>query len=251
MSILRKKYTAEELLNCWLPKWPQMLVTGDSIATDQALEIIRRTDTFFTRDQYGNSHGFNKMLRKLLHMPEDSNDDCFHIDYYHSQLNTWQNNWGCILAARDYLYTRNSWVSCNFPSGPNGWCHPDGNIGYNLNIGKSPSCKEVFEEWTIIAQTFPFLTNIGVTLMDSEMTIGGEKKEQASPVISFFIHEGVVKIVDPHNNDVHEGHDDVPRYKRDKELIKYRDKEWEQGLTDEQIDVFVAKANILFKGPKP
>lgn len=38
----------ENLLDRGLPKWPQMLVTGASVTKEQALEIIRRTDSFFS-----------------------------------------------------------------------------------------------------------------------------------------------------------------------------------------------------------
>ncbi len=42
------------LLNRNLPKWPQMLVTGDSLTIEQAKEIIRRTDRFFEwKQKYG------------------------------------------------------------------------------------------------------------------------------------------------------------------------------------------------------
>ena len=34
----------EELLDVGLPKWPQMIVWGESITTEQAYDIIMRTD---------------------------------------------------------------------------------------------------------------------------------------------------------------------------------------------------------------
>jgi hypothetical protein len=36
------------LLDRGLPKWPQMRVEGVPVTLEQAKEIIRRTDTFFT-----------------------------------------------------------------------------------------------------------------------------------------------------------------------------------------------------------
>ena len=51
-----------------LPKWPQMLVTGKSVSTEQAKEIILRTDDFFTdASDYGggNDREFNRNYRKL------------------------------------------------------------------------------------------------------------------------------------------------------------------------------------------
>lgn len=57
-----------ELLNLGLPKWPQMIVTGQSVTVDQAKNIILRTDSFLT-DPYkwsgGNNHKFNTKYREM------------------------------------------------------------------------------------------------------------------------------------------------------------------------------------------
>ena len=49
----------KELLGRSLPKWPQFLLSGQSILREQALEIIRRTDSFFAFPKYaGNNAQF-------------------------------------------------------------------------------------------------------------------------------------------------------------------------------------------------
>ena len=41
-----------------LPKWPQMYTTGLPVAIEQAKEIIRRTDSYFTSPRHaGNEIG--------------------------------------------------------------------------------------------------------------------------------------------------------------------------------------------------
>ena len=60
----------EILLDRGLPKWPQMLVTGASVTKEQALEIIRRTDSFFSYP-HGNDHAFVEEAVRLVGFPKN------------------------------------------------------------------------------------------------------------------------------------------------------------------------------------
>lgn len=166
-------------LNVGLPKWPQMYVTGVPVTEEQAKEIIRRTDTFFTRGYNGNEHDWNRKVSRALKMPFFD-----HTLAWWGKSEEWKKRWGVISTA----YVHNSWVSCSFIGGPHGWCHPNGNIGFIDNVGKWPSAESVLRDWMTLAEEFPFL-DIGVTLND------GESCEETCPVIAFSVKNGKVRVV--------------------------------------------------------
>lgn len=197
-----------ELLNRKLPKYSQMLVTGSPLTTPQALSIIRRTDLFF-QGCSGNDRAFNAQARKIVRMPEnpihhlgqfrDSDGKLDEVRLhdanatYWVERRKWEKAWGVIPT--QYIF--NDWISSGFGSGPHGWCHPNGIIGFTKSIGKHPVLPDVFGEWRDIAREFPFV-EAEVTLMDAE------EGEHGNPVISFLIRDGRVEAVAPEERDIHE-----------------------------------------------
>jgi hypothetical protein len=58
----------ERFLETAMPKYPRLIVTGDSITKEQALEIIRRTDSFFlSACGTGSNHAFRMQATELVH----------------------------------------------------------------------------------------------------------------------------------------------------------------------------------------
>lgn len=178
--------TYEEAINIGLPKWPQCIIKGDSISEEQALEIIRRTDTFFN-GYTGNNELFNKKAYEILNYPNSKNIDDFNeMSSVFEKQDSWRDKWRFIHT--DYI--TNSWISTSYVYGPHGWCHPDGTIEYHHNIGKWPSVEEVFNELQIIAKEWTFL-NMTVTLMSGE-----ECEDHIKPLVSMKVHDGIVEITD-------------------------------------------------------
>lgn len=200
-----------ELLERDLPKWPQMVVTGSPVTKEQALEIIRRTDSFMVY-QGGSNRPFIREAVEILRLP-----GAWWAGNYESpqewraQRNQWAKKWGYIETS----YVVNAWISSSFIGGPHGWCHPDGTIGYIDNVGcKWPIVAEVYLEWKRIAEAFPFL-ELEVTLMD------GEGSENPSPVVSMLIRRGKVKLVDPEKRNLHKEFDRPEQPERDiEECVK-------------------------------
>ena len=136
--------TRGELLNRGLPKWPQCIITGESVTPEQADEIIRRTDTFLTFGFGGNDQRFDEAAKSILHLPQfPSLDDSMSpedrhilIEEYHKDYEYWHSKWQLVSTQ----YIKNSWISTCYIGGPCGWCHPDGNIGNSYNIVKWPYC---------------------------------------------------------------------------------------------------------------
>ena len=78
----------------------------------------------------------------------------------------------------------------NARPGPYGWCHPDGTIWYEYNVGSHPGTRCLFEEWQAIAEAFPYL-DLTVTFFDGERL-----HEDREPVISFRVQDGHVTLLD-------------------------------------------------------
>lgn len=200
--------TKEELMNLRLPKWPQCIITGTSISTEDALEIIRRTDRALDGEPCGNNKEWNNMLISNYHMPElyrlRDNESC-DIDKYYVEIEEWREKWGWI----NLQYLSNDWINCCTFGGAQGWMHPDGIIGYFYNIGKYPEVEEVFEDLQQIVTAFPFL-ELECTLMNHEYC---DNESDNMPVVSFLVRNQTVELVDPLERNIHEEFNrNVPTY---------------------------------------
>ena len=172
-----------------LPKWPQMLVWGAPVTQEQAKDIILRTDRFFS---------------EVTNFPGGSNRRW--IEWAQAELGFRHLVVSDLPAARRRAseaesalrkalgtvrteYVHNTWASSSFGI-PYGWCHPDGTIWYEYNVGSHPGTRCLFEEWQTIAEAFPYL-DLTVTFFDGERL-----HEDREPVISFRVQNGHVTLLD-------------------------------------------------------
>lgn len=178
-----------------LPKWPQMIVTGESVTIDQAKEIIFRTDDFFVSiDKYagGNDRKFTETYQKASGINEILLEN-------HKKIYEIQDH---LMKKIEFIpseYICNDWASSCYILGPHGWVHPNGKIGY-YNIGKWPSVEEVYNDWCNIASAFPFL-NLAATIMSDEYAAYHRK-----PIVSFIVSDGNVTVYDG-SLEVHKNHE--------------------------------------------
>jgi len=228
-----------------LPKWPQMIVVGHPVTVDQAEEIIRRTDMFF-RGYGGNDHDFDARLRQLCRMsPErsyDGNDANFQrhpwpVNYEYDQR--WRGAWGFL----DTAYVHTDWISSCYIGGPHGWVHPNGGIGANTNVGKWPSCEEIFHDWMLISAAWPFL-DLGVVLMNDENV----NADTSTPILGFRIKDGQIEIVDPKTRDLTAELPYAETKSFEEHLAErgFRDQEHEHGAPEEWFSRWEALATQLF-----
>ena len=173
-----------DILARHLPSESYQFANGKSVTVDQAKEIIRRTDTYFVYDD-----------RSL----------CFGFDEY------WEQQCTLLLdSERGYKYWKhvnveyilNNWIGN--PEGCfRGWIHPNGLIGSRHPIGKVPYGRELYLEWCMIAEAFPFL-EMAVSYSDGAF-------ENDRKVMSFLIHNGYVQVVDPNKDNAHEDYPEPPQ----------------------------------------
>lgn len=204
----------EEAFGRGLPKWPQMLVTGDTVTVEQAKDIIFRTDSFMTQFRFswggGNDRHFNRsfwesagymamFIRNMYVFKSAPNED-FPVDEnemleyralqeaMNSVNEEFEKEMGFISNTE---YVRNNMVASCYIYGAHGWCNPDGTISYVDNVGKWPSVEEIFNEWSTIAAAFPYL-NVYVTLMSGEQC-----EDNKRPVVTLHVKDGSVSCFEP------------------------------------------------------
>lgn len=196
------KITEERAFDHGLPKWPQMLVAGDSITVEQAKNIIFATDTSLTcyfmggndrkfEEDFKCATGYSKFEtnyedRSKMTDEEKEKDKEKGIELSRARWQAWE----AFTQEAKFLsteYVHNSWASCAYIYGPHGWCHPDGTISYTDNVGKWPSVEDVANDWKKIAARWPFL-NVWVTLMNAEHC-----EDHSAPVVTFHVSNGTVE----------------------------------------------------------
>jgi hypothetical protein len=165
----------EELGKINLIKWPGCDVDGDPVTPEQADEILVRTcgGLFYTNDRE-----FEKQVNAILYqaIPKPDWGDNWWVassfDFGSSAVRPLQ--YGRMARYRDEIGIlplvdlKTARVCSSYIGGPNGWCDWNGKIGQrNKNIGKWPSTLSVLDDWTTIAEAFPFL-RLTCRLLDHE-----------------------------------------------------------------------------------
>lgn len=171
----------EQFFDLALPKWPQMIVRGKAVTVEQAKEIILCTDDTLTSGygwSYNNSTFFVKF--RVSAGFKESGDDWSLSEHIKSRI-------GCIETA----YISNDYAISSFIGGPHGWCNPNGTIHFTDNVGKWPSVKELYDDWVIIAERFPFLH------LDATMYSGESCESDTYPICTFSVRGTTVTVGKP------------------------------------------------------
>lgn len=162
-------------------KWPAMIVVGEKVTKDQAKEILIRTDRHRLDFSYaGNDHNYRKQLEACLPKSPEQ-------DFKESLCKSY--------GVLELEYLSNDRIVSSWIGGPHGWCDWNGNIFCNnYNVGKWPNDEELLNEWSIIAEAFPFL-NLNAWYMSGETS-----EENTIPVLQIKVQEGKAIIVEDIEN---------------------------------------------------
>ena len=176
-----------------LPKWPAMVVKGEPVTKEQAMEIIVRTGNIYFSC---NDKEWNMFLNYIYYDLDDMYDD--HFKGIAKELNVKETDTKVYeyiskkikeLGVLDLEYLRNERVASSWIGGPHGWCNWDGKIfSNNYNIGKYPTVEEVTEEWNKIAKAFPFLD------LECVLYKGETSEEENEPLMQFTVKNGEVNV---------------------------------------------------------
>jgi hypothetical protein len=171
-----------------LPKWPALVVRGESITREQAAVVLLRTQDSYSCNARGFEAAAYRACGMLRHAQEAERDYQRRPEGF-----DWAAHWQAIEQERlaagkltlNYLY--NARITSAWVGGPKGWCAWDGTIGCDtFNIGKWPSVEEVLVDWTTIAQAFPWLT-LRAQLWSEE---AGFNDATSVPLVEFHVAHG-------------------------------------------------------------
>lgn len=153
-------FIEEELEFLDYTRRPYYQMRGSSVSRQQAFDIIRRTDNFFScyMERIGNRKDFIR---------------CINFD-----------NW---------LIMKNHW-----PQGY-GWIHVDGTVGSNTITQKWPTLKEFVEEWFYKLKAFPYLDLvIGITNWN-EISWDEDDTFEKSIQMGIYVHDKCIEILNKQN----------------------------------------------------
>ncbi len=166
----------KEFFSILLPKWPECQVWGEGVTEDQAAQIIIRTQSF---NFFCNDSEFENLLYSAAEaVGKERWDKSQYLSEKYKSLNL------------EYLQTDRI-ASC-WIGGPNGWINWNGKIEqFGKNIGKWPDVETVYNEWCLIAETFPFLK------LTCQLFNGESLEDDTRAVIQFNVDSGKVTMLIP------------------------------------------------------
>lgn len=164
-----------------LPKWPECRVRGEDVTRDQAAAILIRTQDFYFST---NDHDFQKQLYQTLGVKIQK-------DYPYcswEEMESLMAEYKCL----NLNYIQNRRICSAYIGGPHGWMNWGGSIyQVGVNIGKWPCVEDVYNDWCLVAEAFPFI-DLKCQLFNKE---GCE--EGGEPLIEFQLKNGRVTLCEP------------------------------------------------------
>lgn len=188
-----------EILNCYLPKWPHLIIDGEDVTCEQAKDIIFKTDRWFTEtmtEPHSNRpraiHRDYRMISGLNEFTEILDNiyrNKVNILEYNLKLSNLSHSLKEHLNIVDNEFVRSDMADSHYIGGSHGICDIDGKIFYDRNIGKHPDAVEVYDEFKALVKEFPYL-DFRAALYDIEKSERGEKP--ARQAVGFIVTNGDV-----------------------------------------------------------
>lgn len=145
----------------------QLLIVGSKILSEQATEIIRRTDIFVKKSFKSSwSSKFKGLPKHGVSIPQ---------------------SWRYL----DLVYFGNDFICPIHYTGYQGWCHPSGEIYYDFNSETLIYPAKIFKEAEIVAKEFEYLKFICIVFNRGF----GEFTEQGiapQPIYGLYVNDGKV-----------------------------------------------------------
>jgi hypothetical protein len=180
-----KKFSRKDLSKVVLPRWVAFVVSGDTVTTDQAAEIIIRTDSF----RFGSlqSTYVRSLYFSVGHSLKGIKDP-FKVT---EEINKMRGS----VKSLPLSFLNTDRISSSFVGGVTGWCDWDGTISSKgTNLGKHPDVISVLIELKTIAKAFPFLS-MSVQVFNKESCYAMDR--DFIPLVEYRVHGGKVKAFKP------------------------------------------------------
>lgn len=172
-------------------KWPRLLVVGQPVTPEQADDILIRTNRWgwiSTNDRQWEQI-IDIVAFQITGRPMRPNSQWLTTAAerteanrtYHEKTRAWEERHGILRLN----YLSNAQIASAWIGGPHGWCDWNGQIGCdNYNLGKWPSDDDITEDWTAIAEAFPYLDLTAQCLED---------EGEGDPAAQWRVHAGTVE----------------------------------------------------------
>lgn len=171
-----------------LPKWPGLLIVGDSITPQQAGEILIRTNDWYNIFNYNKN---NFLLDEIKNIYKKT----LPIEELISEIKIDQEVFNNKIKSLSLSHLDNERIDSSWIGGLKGWCNWDGTIFCNnYNIGKWPYIGDVLDDLKLIVKNFPYL-NFKLQLLSHEADIE-ENAREVKPLVSLEISKGQIKEMD-------------------------------------------------------
>ena len=171
------------------PKWPGLLIVGESCSEEQASQILIRTQRWYLLE-YDVPKG--SLLHDELHkiyvslLPIEDRISYIPIDYNIIEQK---------IKPLELSYLSNDRICSSWVGGLHGWCNWDGKIFCNnYNIGKWPQIQDVEHDLKLITSEFPFL-NFTLQLLSQEI----DSEEDSYPIYTCEVNNGSIKQIQSDN----------------------------------------------------
>lgn len=169
-------------LDVTLPKWPAMTVMGKRVTSEQAAEILIRTNRWHSGC---NDREWESVVQKAIGV------DLTHASKYSAEFEAIEKA-SVRLRRIPLSYLHNARIMSSWIGGPHGWCNWNGDIhATNYNIGKWPIVDEVRSDWAEIAEEFPFLD------LRCQLWQGETSEANNRPLVEYIVKGGKVRTILP------------------------------------------------------
>jgi hypothetical protein len=156
-----------------LTKWPRLLVAGQAVTPDQADDILIRTHHWRYTALWP-SAGWEQTVCAIAAEQGFPTGDPAAME-----------GWLTEMRMVDLTHLHNFRIISHWAQ-PYGWCDWDGTIGCSAwNIGRWPEVAGITEEWTLLAETWPFL--------DLRAQLVPEEGQAPAPVVEWRVRDGGVE----------------------------------------------------------
>ncbi len=185
-------------------KFVELIIIGQPVAPGTAVEIIRRTDTFFRGGWHPSwDSEYERNLRAAFGLPGRRHPaDAPRPDLATQATATarWRRKWGCLDLR---------WMSTNQIAAGTGFCNPDGTLAFAGELEDYANGLELLHDFRMIALAFPHLTfdvavwgdqrvsMLGLPMFDALETPWPPEltAQVAMPTLGFLVRQGRVAVV--------------------------------------------------------
>lgn len=170
------------------PKWPKLIMVGETVKQEQAWEILIRTNSWFMLEYNYSQDIIGETIKKFYTqtLPHEHQISGNSIDIED------------LIEKLDVIhlhYLDNARIQSNWIGGLKGWMNWDGRLfTNNYNIGKWPTEEELIEDIEDIMHAFPYL-NFELQLV-REIYDDNSDLESAYPFFTCRVKNKDIKIIE-------------------------------------------------------